>query len=84
VVQNFSKALRIGFISFNLSSLRGLYRVIESAQRKRSNLQQPLSKLLKLKEMNPILKAVLDFNNEIILLFETVNYIFGCNVDAKT
>jgi len=32
-----------------------------SAGRKRSNLQQPLSRLLKLKEMYPILKALLKF-----------------------
>jgi len=44
----FNKALRIGFISFNLSSLdKGCY------------LQQLLSRQLKLKEMNPILKALL-------------------------
>jgi len=29
--------------------------------RKRSNLQQPFSRLLKLKEMNPIFKALLNF-----------------------
>jgi len=34
---------------------------LKSARRKRSNLQQPLSRLLKLKEMNPILKALLKF-----------------------
>jgi len=33
------------------------------ARRKRLNLQQPLSRLLKLKEMNPILKALLKFLN---------------------
>jgi len=32
---------------------------LKSAKRKRSNFQQPLSKILKLKEMNPILKALL-------------------------
>jgi len=32
---------------------------LKSARRKRSNLQQPLSRLLKLKEMNPTLKALL-------------------------
>jgi len=30
---------------------------MKSARRKRSNLQQPLSRLLKLKEMNPIKDA---------------------------
>jgi len=34
---------------------------LKSARRKRSNIQQPLSRLLKLKEMNPILKAILKF-----------------------
>jgi len=32
---------------------------LTSARRKRSNFQQPLTRLLKLKEMNPILKALL-------------------------
>jgi len=32
---------------------------LKGARRKRSNLQQPSSRLLKLKEMNPILKALL-------------------------
>jgi len=73
VVQNFSKALRIRFIPFNLSSLdKGCCRFerfrlalfktkLKSARRKRSNLQQLLSRLQKLKEMNTILKALLKF-----------------------
>jgi len=37
---------------------------LKSDRRKRSNLQQPLSWLLKLKEMNPILKALLKYDTE--------------------
>jgi len=33
--------------------------IVKSARLKRSNLQQPFSRLLKLKEMNPIFKALL-------------------------
>jgi len=34
---------------------------LKSDGQKRSNLQQPLSRLLKVKEINPILKALLKF-----------------------
>jgi len=66
---NFSNALRIGFISFKLSSLVDSnvfvycrFEVVESVCcLSVCLLQQALSRLFKLKEMNPILKALLKF-----------------------
>jgi len=66
VVQNYTKALKIKFISFDLSSLEKP--VENSAEEKRTVEekrllmipQQPFSRLIKSKEMNPIFKAFLN------------------------
>jgi len=48
---------------------------VKSARRKRLNLQQPLSRLVKLKEMNPILKALLKLQYQILVMLIILNEV---------